>query len=93
MKDSKPDFQVGDSVDVFIKAADPGSGRIGLSMWDPRSRPGRDRNGSGRGRANGSWDGSRNRGGRVPLPEVADARPFGHSDPTRTGRPSRAAPS
>lgn len=45
-KESKPSLRAGDRVEVFIKPSDHGSKRIGLSMWDPRSRPGRDRNGS-----------------------------------------------
>ncbi len=39
LKDSKPDLQIGDAIDVFIKAVDQASGRIRLTMWDPRSRP------------------------------------------------------
>lgn len=44
--DSRPSLRAGDRVEVFIRPSDHGNKRIGLSMWDPRSRPARDRNGS-----------------------------------------------
>lgn len=62
LKDAKPGLHVGDAIEVFIKAADQASGRIGLSMWDPRSRPPRERNGSRPLRSEGSRDRPRGRG-------------------------------
>lgn len=40
--DSKPAFQPGDPVEVFIRPQLPGNRRIGLSMYPPRSAPARD---------------------------------------------------
>ena len=62
LRDSKPDLKVGEPVEVFIKASDRASGRIGLSMWPPRSRSGR--NGARPGRSRNSWDRPRGRGNR-----------------------------
>lgn len=64
MRESKPSLQVGDSVEVFIKAADQSSRRIGLTMWEPRSRPPRDRNGARPPRMPRTDGGERRRGGR-----------------------------
>ena len=47
-RDSKPIFKVGDSVEAFVRNGQPNGKGISLSMWDPSSRPPRERNGSGR---------------------------------------------
>ncbi len=39
VKDSRPDLQVGDLIELHVKSFDQASGRIGLSMWAPSSRP------------------------------------------------------
>ena len=60
--DSKPNLQVGDELEVFVKSTDQGGKRISLSMWSPQSRPPRDRNGSGFPPGERSEDGPRRRG-------------------------------
>lgn len=60
--ESKPNLKTGASLEVFIKPADQSRRRIGLTMWAPGSRPGRNRNGGprlGAGRPDG---GPRRRG-------------------------------
>ena len=61
-EDSKPNLQVGDELEVFVKSTDQGGKRISLSMWSPQSRPPRDRNGSGFPPGERSEDGPRRRG-------------------------------
>ena len=74
-KESKPSLRAGDRVEVFIKPSDQGSKRIGLSMWDPRSRPARNRNGSRPPGTNRQNDGRRRHSG--PKPGRTDRRkPF-----------------
>ena len=63
--ESKPKFQVGSPVEVFIKPDNQGKNRIGLSMWAPNSRPARSRNGGPRFRS-GRFDGGRSRRGGGP---------------------------
>ena len=47
-QDSKPTFKLGDSVQAFVRNGQQNGKGISLSMWDPSSRPPRERNGSGR---------------------------------------------
>lgn len=61
LPDSRPSFQAGDAVELFVKASDQDGRRIGLSMWEPRAAPRRPPS-PGR-QAHG---GERGRGGRGP---------------------------
>jgi len=47
-QNSKPTFRLGDSVQAFVRNGQQNGKGISLSMWDPSSRPPRERNGSGR---------------------------------------------
>ena len=47
-QNSKPNFKLGDSVQAFVRNGQQNGKGISLSMWDPSSRPPRERNGSGR---------------------------------------------
>ena len=47
-QNSKPTFKLGDSVQAFVRNGQQNGKGISLSMWDPSSRPPRERNGSGR---------------------------------------------
>lgn len=62
--DSKPAFQPGDPVEVFIRPQLPGNRRIGLSMYPPRSAPARDAADTGRRRPDRRTDGRRRQGPR-----------------------------
>lgn len=62
--DSKPSFQVGDAVDVFVKATEQDTRRIALSMWDPQANPARARSGDKRAFAARKPDGQRRRATR-----------------------------
>lgn len=69
VRDQKPAFAIGDSVEAFVRFAGQDGKGIALSMWDPASRPSRPRNGSGRGestprRATGRGDRPHRRDGR-----------------------------
>ena len=62
--DSKPAFQPGDPVEVFIRPQLPGKQRIGLSMYPPRSAPARDAADTRRRGADRRHDGRRRQGQR-----------------------------
>ena len=47
-QNSKPNFKLGDTVQAFVRNGQQNGKGISLSMWDPASRPPRERNGSGR---------------------------------------------
>jgi uncharacterized protein len=46
LKDSRPAFRAGDSLDAYIRPSKDGDERVSLTMWQPRSRPSRGRGGS-----------------------------------------------
>lgn len=92
VQDSKPSFNQGDPVEIYIRPAADANGRISLTMWDPRSRPPRRPFGRGRPGQPRSFSRQRGRAGRAsgrfdrrrPL-----RRTFGPDSGGRGKRPSR----
>ncbi len=91
LQDSRPSFQAGDTVELFVRAADPDGRRIGLSMWEPRAAPrrppgpGRQAHGGERGRGRRGPD--RTTGGR-PLRRTFGPDPRERRDGRREGKMS-----
>ena len=79
VRDQKPAFAIGDSVEAFVRFAGQDGKGIALSMWDPATRPPRPRNGAGRGESMPQHD-----TGRGDRPRRRDGR--------RSDRSERRAP-
>lgn len=75
VKDQKPAFAIGDSVEAFVRFAGQDGKGIALSMWDPASRPPRPRSGSGRAESAPQHD-----TGRGDRPRRRDGRRSDRSD-------------
>ena len=75
VRDQKPAFAIGESVEAFVRFAEQEGKGIALSMWDPASRPPRPRNGAGRADSMPPPD-----GGRVDRPRRRDGRRSDRSD-------------
>ena len=91
-RDSKPSFQQGDPVEVYIRPPAGDNGRISLTMWDPRSQPRRPSfGGAPPGRP---WQFSGQRGRGRPAARKFDSRrpvrrTFGPESGRRRNRPRR----
>ena len=89
LKDSKPAFRSGDSVDVYIRPPHDGNRRISLTMWQPRARPKRARSGAFRAGPPRPFDGPRNR--RRGGDRFRRRKPFKRTFGPESGRRARRA--
>ena len=87
-QNSKPTFKLGDSVQAFVRNGQQNGKGISLSMWDPNSRPPRERNGSGR---SSGPSRQRDAGGRRDdrRPRRDRHKPFSKAFGSESGRRSR----